>query len=208
MKGLNRFFDNLQKDFLLFIFILALLEIYRAAFIYLMSDYISPDSTSAQIQTALFAGLRLSLKTAGIVTAFSLLFVTILNFSQRLRLFIGIFFSFIFSVLFMARFPYFQAYNATYGIEVVRGVNEDYFSLLSMFVEEYGLLWRFPVAVILTVICVAILSRLLMLKSFQLPEFKNFLPKFIISLALLIFLGVFGVFIRFGGSLTYGNGIN
>lgn len=208
MNGLNKFFDNLQKDFRLFIFILALLEIYRAAFIWLMADYISPDSTSAQIQTALLAGLRLSLKTAGIVTAFSFLFVTILNFNQRLRLFVGIFFSFIFSVLFMARFPYFQSYNATYGIEVVRGVNEDYLSLLSMFVEEYGLLWRFPVAIILTLICVAILSRLLILKSFQLPEFKSFLPKFIISLGLLIFLGLFGVFVRFGGSLTYGNGIH
>ena len=208
MNFLNKFFDGLQKDFRLFVFILVLLEIYRALFIWLMADYISPDSTSAQIQTALFNGLRLSLKTAGVVAAISFVFVTVLNFNFRLRLIIGMVFSLIFSVLFMARFPYFATYNATYGIEVVRGVHEDYFSLLSMFIEEYGLLWRFPVALLLTIICIAILSRLLLIKTFQLPEFKNFFTKFVFSLAIIIFLGVFGVFVRFGGSFTYSNGIN
>ena len=68
MNFLNRIFEGVQKDFRLFVFMLALLEIYRALFIWLMSDYISPESTSEQIQTALWTGLRLSLKTAGFVS--------------------------------------------------------------------------------------------------------------------------------------------
>ena len=205
---LKKFWDDVQKDFRLFIFILALLEFYRVIFIWLMSDYIAETSTSAQIQTALWTGLRLSLKTAGIVTAFSFVFVTIFGLKNRLRLFIGIFFSLIFSILFMARFPYYQAYNATFGIEIVRGIHEDFFTILSMIVQEYGLLWRLPVAFILTIICAAILSRFLLIKPAPLPNFATSGNKFIFSAALIIFIGFFAVFVRFGGSLTYGNGIN
>ena len=208
MKFLKRFFDGVQRDFRLFVFILVLLEIYRAVFIWLMSDYIAEDSTSAQIQTALFAGLRLSLKTAGFVTAISFVFVTFLGLIPSVRIFIGLIASFIFSVLFVARFPYYQEFNATYGIELVRGWHDDFFSIASMIVQEYGLLWRLPLAIVLTMICIAILSRLLLLKTVPLPDLKNFLSKFIFTAAMLIFSSVFAVFVRFGGSLTYADGIN
>ena len=208
MKFLKRFWEELQKDFRLFVFFLVLLEIYRAAFIWLMADYISADSNSAQIQTALFTGLRLSLKTAGFITAISFVFITFLGLNARFRVFLGIICSFIFSVLFMARFPYYQEFNATFGIEIVRGWHDDFFSILSMIVQEYGLLWRLPLALILTAICVAILSRLLLMKTFPLPEFKSFVPKFIFTAALIIFIGAFAVFVRFGGSFTYANGIS
>mgnify|MGYP002622188871 CR=1 FL=1 len=205
---LKKFWDNVQRDFRLFIFILILLEIYRALFIWIMSDYIAEDSTAAQIQTALFEGLRLSLKTAGIVTAISFVFVTFLGLIPSVRVFIGAVASLIFSILFMARFPYYQEFNATFGIEVVRGLNDDIFSILSMIVQEYGLLWRLPLAIFLTLICIAIVSRFLMLKTLPLPDFKNSFTKFIFTAALLIFIGVFAVFVRFGGSLTYANGIH
>ncbi|MBQ7704357.1 MAG: sulfatase-like hydrolase/transferase [Selenomonadaceae bacterium] len=208
MKFLQRFFEDLQKDFRLFLFMLVLLEIYRAAFIFFMSDYIAEESTSAQISTALWTGLRLSLKTAGFIAAISFVFVTILRFNFRLRLIIGMIFSFVFAVLFMARFPYYREFNATFGIEIIRGLHDDIFSIIAMIVQEYGFFWRFPVALILTVICIGILSRLLLLKTFQLPEFEKFSTRFIFSLGLTIFLVVFGVFVRFGGSLTYSGGIS
>lgn len=208
MKFLNRIFEGVQKDFRLFIFLLALLEIYRALFIWLMSDYISPESTSEQIQTALWTGLRLSLKTAGFFTAISFVFVTIFGMMQRLRLLVGIIFSFIFSALFMARFPYYQEFNATFGIELVRGWHDDIFSIFTMILQEYGLLWRLPLAIFLTLICIAILSRLLLLKTVRLPEMYSTFGKLIVGLIMLGFLAAFGVFVRFGGSFTYANGIN
>ena len=205
---LKRFWDGVQKDFRLFIFILILLELYRAVFIFIMSDYIAEESTSEQIYTALWMGLRLSLKTAGFVTAISFVFVTIFGLTARIRIFIGAFFSLIFSILFMARFPYFQTYNATFGIEIVRGIHEDISSIISMIFQEYGVLWRFPTALFLTIFCVAILSRLLLIKSIPLPDFYNFFHKAMFVSVLLIFIGIFAVFVRFGGSLTYAGGIN
>ena len=205
---LKRFFDGIQKDFRLFVFMLILLNLYRIVFIWIMSDYIDENSTSAQIYTALFTGLRLSLKTAGFVAATSFVFVTILGFASKFRNFIGLIFSFIFSLAFMARFPYYSTYHATFGIEIVRGLHDDIFSIITMIIQEYGFLWRFPTAIFLTLIGMAILSRWLNKKTFPLPKFRRSADKVIFTSVLMVSIFLFAVFVRFGGSFTYGNGIN
>lgn len=208
MKFLKRFFDGVQRDLRIFFFILLLLEIYRALFIVTMSSYMDAHTSQAEIWTALWTGLRLSLKTAGAVTAVSFVFVTLCGLNVRLRLGIGIFASLIFSTLFMARFPYYRAFNATYGIEVIRGWHDDLVAIIVTVAQEYGLFWRFPVALILTVICIAILSRLIMIKTFQLPDLNSTVKKISFALSLGIFIVMFGIFVRFGGSFTYANGLN
>ena len=208
MKFLKRLFDGVQRDFRILLFILLLLEIYRALFIATMHGYMDTGTTSAEIWTALWVGLRLSLKTAGAVTLLSFVFVTLCGLNVRLRLGIGIVASLIFSTLFMARFPYYRAFNSTFGIEVIRGMNDDWVSIFVTIAQEYGLFWRFPVALILTVVCIAILSRLLIIKTFPLPELKTNLKKFTFAAGIFIFIGMFAVFVRFGGSFTYANGVN
>ena len=208
MKFLKRFFDGVQRDLRIFFFILLLLEVYRAIFIVTMQNYLDANTTSAQIWTALWTGLRLSLKTAGAVTLVSFVFVTLGGLSVRLRLGIGIFASLIFSTLFMARFPYYRAFNSTFGIEVIRGLHDDLTSIIVTVAQEYGLFWRFPVALILTVICIAILSRLIMIKTFQLPDLNTTVKKISFAMCLGISIVLFGIFVRFGGSFTYADGIN
>lgn len=208
MSFLTRFFDGVQRDLRIFFFVLILLEIYRAAFMWLMSDYMAAGTTSEQIETALWTGLRLSLKTAGLVTAVSFVFVTILGLSPRLRLAIGILAALIFSVLFMARFAYFRAFHATFGMEVLNGLNDDYWSILVTAVQEYGLLWRLPVALILTIICIALISRLLLIKTVPLPKLEGTFDTIVFTVPLVLAIGIFSVFVRFGGSLNYANGIN
>lgn len=208
MKFLKRFFDGIQRDARLFLFILILLEIYRALFILIMSSYMSDDTATSQIVIALFAGLRLSLKTAGAVTLISFVIVTIIGLRSRLRLLIGIVASFVFSLLFMLRFPYFRNFQSTFGFEVVQGLNDDLWSIIVTAIQEYGIIWRLFVALILTVICIAALSRLLIIKTRPLPNLdtKKKIVGFSAGLTVAIFL--FGLFVRFGGSFNYANGIN
>ena len=204
----KKFFEGVQKDFRLFVFLLILLEIHRALFIWLMSDYMDANSTSEEIKTALFVGLRLSLKTAGFITAFSFVFVTIFGLKPRIRILIGMFSTLILSIAFMARFPYYREFNATFGIELVRGWHDDIFSILSMIIQEYGLLWRLPLAILLAIFCTIILAYWLNKKTFQPPNFKHSTDKFICSFIILICIALFAVFVRFGGSLTYAGGIH
>ena len=208
MKFLKRFFDGIQRDLRLFVFVLILLEVYRGLFIFVMSNYISAESGSAQIFSAMWAGLRLSLKTAGAITLISFIFVTIGGLRARFRLLIGIVASLIFSLLFMLRFPYYRAFQSTFGLEVVQGFHDDLWSIIVTMFQEYGIAWRFLAALILTLICIAALSRLLLLKTFPLPELvgKKKIAGFSAGLIVAIFL--FGLFVRFGGSFTYASGIN
>lgn len=208
MKFLKRFFDGVQRDLRLFLFVLILLEFYRGAFIFFMSNYMSADSGTAQIATAMFTGLRLSLKTAGAVTLISFVAVTIIGLSSRFRLLIGLLASLVFSLLFMLRFPYYRAFQSTFGLEVVQGFNDDLWSIIVTMFQEYGIAWRFLVAVILTLLCVAILSRLLLIKTFPLPALKGKFSVAGFSFGLVAAILLFGLFVRFGGSFTYSGGIN
>lgn len=208
MKFLKKFFDDIQRDLRLFVFVLILLETYRGLFIFFMSNYISAESDSAQIATAMFAGLRLSLKTAGVVTLISFVLVTIVGLSSRLRLAVGIISSLIFSLLFMLRFPYYRAFQSTFGLEIVQGLHDDIWSIIVTMFQEYGILWRFFVALILTIICIAILSRLLLIKTFPLPALEGKIKIAGFSVGLIVGIFLFGLFVRFGGSFTYENGIN
>ena len=210
MKFLKRFFDSIQRDLRLFLFVLILLEIYRGVFIFLMSNYMSPESGASQIFTAMFAGLRLSLKTAGAVALIPFVLVSIFGLTSRIRLVVGIFASLAFSLLFLLRFPYYRTFQSTFGLEVVQGLHDDFWSIIVTMVQEYGIIWRLLVALVLTIVCIAALSRLLLIKTFPLPAEivldKKKLTIFCTGLTVGIFL--FGMFVRFGGSFTYGSGLN
>ena len=208
MKFLKRFFEGVQRDARLFLFVLILLEVYRGLFILFMSSYMSEDSGAGQIVSAMFTGLRLSLKTAGAVTLISFVLVTLCGLKARLRLFIGIIASLIFSLLFMLRFPYYRAFQSTFGMEVVQGFNDDLWSIIVTMFQEYGIAWRAIVAVILTLLCIAALSRLLLIKTFPLPDLDSKLKRVGFSVGLGVLIVLFGLFVRFGGSFTYARGIN
>ena len=208
MKFLKRFFDGIQRDLRLFLFVLMLLEIYRGLFIALMLSYIGAETDTSQIAAAMWAGLRLSLKTAGAVTLIPFVLVSIGGLSSRIRLGVGIAASLIFSLLFMVRFPYYRAFQSTFGMEVVEGVNDDLWSIVVTAVQEYGIAWRFVVALILTLICIAVLSRLLLIKTFPLPELDGKIKVAGFSAGLVVGIFLFGLFVRFGGSFTYGGGLN
>ena len=65
---LGKFYENMQQDLKLFFFLLFLISAYRMWFMWQMSGYMGDGATADEIATALWAGLRLSLKTAGALT--------------------------------------------------------------------------------------------------------------------------------------------
>ena len=208
MKFLKRFFDGIQRDFRLFTFLLILIEVYRGLFMWSMSSYMSPDTQTSEVVLAMWTGLRLSLKTAGAIALLSLVFVSLIGLSNKIRLGIGVFASLIFSILFQARFPYYKEFQATFGLEVVHGLHDDVFAIFLMMIEEYGLIWRFLLALILTLMCIMILSRLLLFKTFPLPKLETTTKKVGFSTGLVLTIGLLFLFFRFGGSFNYAGGVN
>ena len=162
------FFASVQRDLRLFLFMLAVVCMFRAIFMAALSGFIEAGTAASEILLANFVGLRLSLKTAGWCTAFAFLFasVPVLIFPSReqlfsrLRLAIGAIESLIFSVLFLARFPFYREFHCTFNTQVMAGANDDLHSVFWMMVEEYGLVWRLLVAFLLAAALTVALGRL------------------------------------------------
>ena len=90
----------------------------------------------------------------------------------------------------------------------MQGFNDDLWSIIVTMFQEYGIAWRAIVAVILTLLCIAALSRLLLIKTFPLPDLDSKLKRVGFSVGLGVLIVLFGLFVRFGGSFTYARGIN
>ena len=208
MNFLKKFFDGIQRDLRLFIFLLLLIEVYRGLFMWSMSSYMAQTTTAADVALAMFTGLRLSLKTAGAVTLLSFVFATIAGLGAKVRLGIGIGASLLFSILFQARFPYYKEFQSTFGLQIVHGLNDDVWAIFLTLIEEYGLIWRFLLALLLTLMCIMILSRILLFRTISLPalENKKKIAGFVTGNIAAIVL--FFLFARFGGSFNYSGGVN
>lgn len=222
---LSKYFYNIQQDLKLFFFILFVIVLYRVFFMWYMSGYMSSGIGSEDVWLAFFAGLRLSLKSAGAVALLSFVFCTLVGILfprvglDWLRSFFGCAAAFVLSVLFEARFPYYREYGETFNLQILQGLHDDKWAIFVTTVEEYGFVWRFFLAVALAFVAFRILKKLLSLETFSLPsslERRNYYvfargngrKKAAAWLVLVGFTFLFMLFVRFGGSFNYEHGIN
>ena len=214
---LETFCDAVQRDMKLFVFILLTLCVYRAYFIYALSGYMSPHTGTDDIALALFTGMRLSLKTAGAVAlvSFALCSLPLLITPRistalgRLRLVWGTLAAFVFAVLFQARFPFYRQYQTGFHLQVTAGLTDDASTIFLMMVQEYGLIWRLGIALLLTALSFCLLRRLLCVcGTYALPVPHAWVRRVLLSLGMLLLFAAVFVFVRFGGSFTYAGGIN
>lgn len=177
---LESFWNNIQRDLRLFIFILLLVCLYRALFMLIMHSYINPVTEMHEIFLANWMGMRLSLKTAGGAALVTFVFLTLTNLAipklykltNKLRLYWGTLVSFVFNVLFVARFPFYNQFHMTYNAQqVMAGANEKTGSVLTMMIQDYGLIWRMAIAILLTIVCCMMLRKLLQVRTLGMPSF-------------------------------------
>ena len=211
------FCDATQRDLKLFAFILLTLCVYRAYFMFYMSGYMMPSTGVADIVLALVTGLRLSLKTAGAIALPAFVFCSLplliarrlSRILLRLRLVWGSLAVFAFAVLFQARFPFYRQYQTGFHLQVAAGMNDDIPTIFSMLVQEYGFVWRFALALLLTAVSIYLLHQLLCVRgTYPLPALRSRTQSAGFSLCFLLIFAALFVFVRFGGSFTYAHGVN
>ncbi len=213
---LQTFWANIQMDLRFFFFILILVCLYRVIFMGIMHAYISSDTGAGEILLANWMGLRLSLKTAGGTALLPFVFLTLGTFlfpcfkkaAGKIRLFYGTLASFVFHLLFIARFPFYDQFHTTYNAQqVMAGTNEKFGSVIMMMIQDYGLIWRMGIALVLTVLCFFLLRFLFRARISSLPYVFSKRPALFAAGFLVVFAAAF-IFVRFGGSFTFGRGIN
>ncbi len=214
MMRFSVFFGNIQKDLKTYLFLIVLLCVYRGAFILIMQEYIGPHTAMTEIALAMWAGLRLSLKSAGIMVMISFLLCTITNVmlprlnTNRIRIILGSVYIAILSILFQARIPYYRVFNVTFNQNIFNTFNDDIQALFITMIQEYNLLFRILGAILLSVIICCLFKLVLRSKNYKLPQFVATRKNLLLRCSIIASIPVFMIFMRFGGSFTYNHSIN
>ncbi|MBP2661845.1 MAG: sulfatase, partial [Firmicutes bacterium] len=207
-------FNNIQQDIKLFVFVLGIFCLFRIGFIIILNSYISEAATFQDIAMALYYGIRISLKSTGLVVAASFILCTLLNIFNKggiginLRYILGCTYISLLSLLFYARIPYYEQFHMGFNQLLFNTFNDDVHALFYTLVEQYKL----PIRLLLTGVTALALCRLLKVwlgtKTYHLPRFSKWYGNIAFRTSLLIIAYYLVIFIRFGGSMTYAYNID
>lgn len=210
MNSYARFFENLQQDLKAFIYWCLVFTVFRIAFIAIYNGQLNGDYSD--IPMALLLGLRLSLKTAGMIALIGFVFATLPKLivknwpADKLRFCWHAVALVFFAVCFMTRIPYYKIFNAAFNMMLINGAHDDIYAIFVTAVKEYQLLWRFPLALLLGAVLAYGLK--LWLKKVTTVEFATVQHKKMVMALTLPVLAFLWIFVRFGGAFTYSNSLN
>lgn len=212
MQRFQIFWHNLQQDLKIFLYFTILFSVFRLIFIGIFNTYLS-DCTMQDILLCQWYGFRLSLKTAGMIALIGGVLATLpqIGFmkwaSEIIRKIWSALMVLIFTIAFFARIPYFEIFNSGFNIMFINGVHDDWGAILDTAINEYGLLWRLPLAFLLTGILIWLLLKFLNIKT-RPAKITNSRQLFFAIVRVVIVLPIFFVFVRYGGAFNYANSIN
>jgi len=207
-------FKNIQQDFKLYIFVLGVFCLFRIGFIVVLKSYISEATVLQDVFTALYYGIRISLKSTGIIALISLVFCTAFAFVlknkaiRNIRYVVGCCYISVLSLLFYARIPYYEQFHVGFNQLLFNTFNDDVNAIFYTLVEQYNL----PVQLLMTAVTAVALSKLLKVwlgtSTYHLPRFSKWYQNIAFRASFLVVLCYLIIFIRFGGSMTYAYNID
>ena len=210
MQYFARFFENLQQDLKAFVYWCLVLTVFRIAFIWIYSSQL--NGNYGDVPMALLLGARLSLKTAGMLCLIGFVLASLPKIivkvwpANKIRLiWHGIALVF-FSICFMARIPYYKIFNAAFNMMLINGVHDDVKAIIVTAIEEYQLLWRLPMAIVIGLLLTGILC--MVYKNTGVKAFETYKRKPLAAVLTIVFVAFFCVFVRYGGAFNYAHSIN
>jgi len=210
----EKLFEDIQQDVKLYLFILGVFCLFRIGFIVILQSYMSATTTMEDIMTALYYGIRISLKSTAIVAVTSFFCCTVLglfiknNKVNKIRYIVGCCYISILGLLFYARIPYYEQFHAGFNQLIFNTFNDDLTAIFYTLIQEYNLFIR----LLMTAATAIVLSKLLKLwlctPTLRLPRFSKTYKNIAFRTLCLVILYFFVIFIRFGGSMTYAYNID
>lgn len=210
MKRFTTFFEDMQQDLKAFIYWCLVFTLFRIAFIALYGHQL--NGNYSEVAQALFLGLRMSLKTAGIVALLGFVFATLPRVfsltwpARKLRLGVHGTALLFFSICFCTRIPYYKIFNAAFDMMLINGAHDDWKAILVTAVQEYQLLWRLPLAFAMAALLY--LGLRFLLHNVGVVSLNRFTHKKAVAVVTLLCIPVLWVFVRYGGAFRYADSIN
>ena len=171
--GENLFLE-MERGLKVYAVYIIVLTLFRVLFIAGMTEYMLPETGMSDVMAALWRGFRLSMQTAGIFAAVTIVPAAALAaFSEsasrlvrRVLLGIGLL---ILAVGFVGRFPYYKQFHSTYNQLLFNTANDDVWALFLSLVSEYYLPVRVAAACVLAYVLWRI-ARSFIETDFPLPS--------------------------------------
>lgn len=215
MKKYNwqKVFDNLQITFLFFIFMLAALCVFRAAFLFLFRSSLEAGVPAQDILLTFWYGARISLKTAGAFTLVPFVFGSVLSLfiskinAKKVHFLWGGAVILVLCVLFQFRLGYYKEFAVAFDTFLFNTFNDDVRAIVDTALVQYKAVWRLLFALVNAAVFCFIFKKFLDIKLLKFNAPKSLGGQIALACGLVIFVGAAAVFIRFGGSFTYNNGI-
>lgn len=212
-KRFGFFVQDIISDLKLFVFLLGVLCLYRVLFIYFFRGELAGAASCGEIWLALWYGFRLSLKTAAAFIIPTFVLGTLLRQifpklpSLKIKFYIGSIEIFILSLLFQARLPYYKEFHNAFDPFIFNTFNDDVLAIADSAIKQYNA----PLRILAGLLAAAALAWLWKkwLSARLLPKnFPNGVKhKALIVWAIIIFIPIFAVYMRHGGSFNYNGSI-
>ena len=212
MQRFQIFWHNLQQDLKVFLYFIILFSVFRLAFLGIFNTHLT-GCTIQDILLCQWYGFRLSLKTAGMIALIGGVFATLPQIgwlkwpAETIRKIWASVMTAVFTIAFCAAVPYYEIFNSGFNIMLINGAHDDWGAILDTAINEYGLLWRLPLAFVLAGILIGLLFKLLKIKTRPAKVAGRRQLLFAIARVVIV-LPVFFVFVRYGGAFNYANSIN
>lgn len=200
---------NILKIIKTFVFFWLLLCIYRIIFIGGMHEYIAVDSDFSLIFTAIYSGAKLSLQTAGVLTLCMLISLVAEGFSKRLRWFrqvCSFCVLFITTLLFIARFPFYQQFHSGFNQMIFTAMHEDVYALFISLIEEFHLPLKLCIVVLLVCVLNYIFNKFID-KKWGFFKWSKLKSKYRLII-LLIGVYLLATLSLYGGGRSWKTGVN
>ncbi|MDU2064428.1 MAG: sulfatase-like hydrolase/transferase [Sporomusaceae bacterium] len=209
----EKIYRELQQDLKLVFFLIAVISCFRIAFIVYMHHYLADMTTLSDVFAALYYGLRISLKSAGLMGLFCFSFCLICRglkprWVDKLRLIVGGSYLFLLTLLFYARIPYYEQFHMSFNQLLFNTFQDDVSALGHTLLEQYNLPLRLSLVAVTAFLLQRLLVRWLSVRIVFLPSFSRWYYTALLRAGFLVAFYFFCLFMRFGGTLTYAQNID
>ena len=203
------FIQNFVQDALLFLFILVVLSVFRAAFLITFADSLAPNTPWSDIWLTMWYGLRISLKTTGACILPAFVFGTVLTSAWpkwngiKFRFGWACFVLLVLSVLFQMRIPYYHEFHSAFSPFIFNTFHDDVGAIISTSIEQYHAIGRmFAALVIAGLWCVLLHLWFKLTPRLARPLLSVRRPWIVVTIICLL-LPPFALFVREGGAFSY-----
>ncbi len=206
------FFHSLQQDMKLFVFMCIFFSILRGAFIWLYRVDLGVNWSWADVGAALYYGFRISLKSAGVIAALSFFLCTLSaaiskRNTDRFRNWLAVSYLGILSLLFQIRLVYYKEFHSVFNQFMFNALYDDHDAILWTILQQYQVGTRLLAAVAMTIGMYWLWKRWLQAKTLAWPK-SPLHWQVVRKLVIILFIPLFMIFNRFGGSFSYANSIH